>query len=246
MRALILDFDGLMVDTEWPALEAWRVVYARFGATLAVEDWVKCVGSKYGEAFDPVDHLEAQVGRRLEREALIAERGALKAQAVADAPLMPGVLDRIAEARTLGWAVGVASSSGADWVLGHLDRLNLRAAVDAVRTSDDVERVKPHPDVYLSAAQGLGVAPVDCVVCEDSLNGVRAARAAGMFAVAVPNRVTALLDFSEADLRVVSLTELRLVDRVGSLGLAGSSGSSGSSGTGGTGGTGGTARFDEG
>jgi len=220
MRALILDFDGLMVDSEWPALEAWRVVYARFGATLAVEDWVKCVGSRYGEAFDPIDHLEAQVGRRLDREALIHERGQLKIKAVSTAPLMPGVRERIAEARALGWAVGVASSSGADWVLGHLTRLEMRAAVDAVRTADDVEHVKPAPDVYLAAAAALAVDPADCVVCEDSLNGVRAARAAGMYAVAVPNRVTALLDFSEAHQRVASLTELSLASlRLGRSGL---------------------------
>ena len=84
-----------------------------------------------------------------------------------------------------------------------------------MRTRDDVSAAKPDPEVFLKAAATLGVTPARCVVCEDSLNGVRAAKAAGMVAVAVPNRVTAVLDFSLADLRLDSLTALRLADLLG-------------------------------
>ncbi len=210
MRALLLDFDGLMVDTEWPAYRAWQAIYARHGAALALSDWVRCVGSGYGERFDPVRQLAELSGRSLDREALVAEKDRLKWRVTDTAPLLPGVAERIAEARALGWPVGVGSSSGGAWVRGHLDRLGVD--VDAIRTADDVQRIKPHPDIFLALAEALGVAPGDCVVCEDSLNGVLAARAAGMFAVAVPNRVTRILRFDEAHLRVESLLALSLAE----------------------------------
>jgi putative hydrolase of the HAD superfamily len=210
--ALILDFDGLVVDTEWPAYQAWCHIYRRFGVCLRLADWVHCVGSGYGDKFDPVVDLTMKLGRPLDRGALLREKDALKRAAVLEEPVMPGVEARIAEARSLGWAVAVASSSGAGWVEEHLGRLGLRARVDCVRTKDDVDRVKPDPAVFLAAAAGLGVAPAGCVVCEDSLNGVIAARAAGMVAVAVPNRVTRLLDFPQAHLRVESLEALSLAE----------------------------------
>lgn len=209
LRALILDFDGTMVDTEWPAFCAWQAIYGRYGAALSLQEWVVCVGSGFG--FDPFEHLQRQVpGQRLDREAILAERLADKIRRIGDGPLMPGVADRIAEARALGWRLAVASSSPASWVHPHLRRLGLFEQLDAITTRDDVTRTKPDPEIFLTTAAALGVPPAGCVVCEDSLNGVHAAKAAGMLAVAVPNRVTAGLDFSGADLRVESLTALSL------------------------------------
>lgn len=197
-----------MVDTEWPSFQAWRRFYTERGATLALSDWVAAVGGDGG--FDPIAHLEAQIGQPIDREDVLAKRQAMKAELVRSAPLMEGVRERIAEARELGWAVGVASSSDSAWVEGHLTRLGMLDKIDAVRTRDYVSRVKPSPEVFQKAAEALAIAPEACVVCEDSLNGVRAARAAGMFVVAIPNRVTQAIDFSEAHLRVDSLSELSL------------------------------------
>lgn len=209
MRALILDFDGLMVDTEWPSFLAWQEVYREHGAELMLAEWVTCVGSDSG--FDPVLTLRARADRPLgDVAALLADRRARKAARVADAPLMPGVEGAIKQARDLGWRVAVASSSPHDWVSSHLLRLGLYTSLDAVRTRDDVTRVKPSPEIFERTAAALGVPAAKCVVCEDSLNGVRAAKAAGMFAVAIPNRVTKVLDFALADLRLESLTGLNL------------------------------------
>lgn len=210
-RALILDFDGTMLDTEWPAFQSWKTIFDRHGATLALRDWVTCVGS--GAGFDPLTHLAAQLpGLPLDRDAILAERLADKVRRIGDSPPMPGVLDRIREARALGWRLAVASSSPAAWVLPHLDRLALRDLFDAVRTRDDVAHAKPAPDLFLSAAAALGLPPACCVVFEDSLSGVRAARAAGMMVIAVPNRVTQRLDFREAHLQVSSLEAVSLRD----------------------------------
>ena len=209
LGALIFDFDGLMVDTEWPSFQAWEALFQVHGARLALSQWVACVGSSGG--FDPIAELERQLGHPVDRAGLLAQRAAHKAALVADAPLLPGVADRLAEARALGWRVGVASSSEAAWVHGHLARLGVLEALDAVRTREDVTQVKPAPELFLKTAAALGVAPAACVVLEDSLNGVRAARAAGMIAVAVPSRATAALDFGQdAHLRLESLEQLSL------------------------------------
>jgi HAD superfamily hydrolase (TIGR01509 family) len=214
MRALILDFDGLMVDTEWPSFLAWQEVYAEHGATLSLAEWAARVGSDAG--FDPVETLRARADRPVgDTEALLADRQRRKVARIAAAPLMPGVADAIAQARALGWPVGIASSSPRDWVGGHLDRLGMRDAVDAIATGDEVPRVKPDPAVFLLVASRLAVPPARCVVCEDSLSGVRAAKAAGMFAIAVPNRVTTVQDFAIADRRLASLAELRLARLIG-------------------------------
>jgi HAD superfamily hydrolase (TIGR01509 family) len=209
MAALILDFDGLMVDTEWPSFLAWKEVYRAHGAELYLPEWAARVGSDRG--FDPVETLRERSDRPLGDVAvLLAERLRRKAERVASEPLMPGVHAAIHQARDLGWRVGVASSSPLSWVGGHLARLGMADAVDAVRTRDDVVQVKPSPEVFLLTAAALGAPPRECVVCEDSLNGVRAAKAAGMFTVAVPNRVTVVQDLSEADLRLESLAALNL------------------------------------
>ncbi len=209
MAALILDFDGLMVDTEWPSFLAWQEVYREHGAELYLPEWSARVGSDRG--FDPVETLRARADRPLGSVAvLLADRQRRKAERVSSEPLMPGVRAAIRQARALGWRVGVASSSPLSWVGSHLDRLGMREAVDAVRTRDDVAQVKPSPEVFLLTAAALGAVPEQCVVCEDSLNGVRAAKAAGMFTIAVPNRVTMVQDLSEADRQLESLTALRL------------------------------------
>jgi len=124
----------------------------------------------------------------------------------------PGAVDWIASARRLGLPLAVASSSPHSWVDGHLTRLGLFGLFDAVICSDDVPpgRTKPNPDLFLRAAEILNVQPGECLVLEDSPNGVRAGRAAGCFVIAVPNPMTALLPFDGQDLRLESLAELSL------------------------------------
>jgi putative hydrolase of the HAD superfamily len=102
----------------------------------------------------------------------------------------------------------VASSSPADWVVGHLSDRGLLDRFDAVCTGDEVLHTKPDPALYLLACHRLGVDPADAVAVEDSVNGVRAAKAAGMVAVAVPSSLTAEMDFGPADLVVPSCAEL--------------------------------------
>ena len=114
------------------------------------------------------------------------------------------------DARRLGLKLGLASSSSCQWVEEHLQQRGLRAYFDVVRAADDVRFTKPDPELYLAVLTKLDVLPAQALALEDSPNGVRAAKAAGMYCVAVPNTMTSQLPLHEADLRLESLADLSL------------------------------------
>ena len=208
IAAVILDFDGLILDTETPIFEAWQAEFRRRGHELAMSDWQRALGS-HG-AYDPMTHLHGLCDGAFDPEALRLELRAGIMAACDALPLLPGVRELLQEAEALGLGRAVASSSSSAWVDGWLERHGLSRLVEAVCTRDHVARVKPEPDLFLLAAERLGVAPAECVVFEDSPNGLRAARAAGMKAVAVPNAVTRALPLGDAHLVLTSLAEMPL------------------------------------
>jgi beta-phosphoglucomutase-like phosphatase (HAD superfamily) len=145
------------------------------------------------------------VGPGLDREAVAREVKDASARGCDGRPLLPGVEPLLREACRLRIARAVASSSSCAWVEGWLRRHRVRDLLDVVVARDDVRRVKPDPELFLLAAERLGVAPGGCLVFEDSPNGMRAAVAAGMRCVAVPNGLTRSLARPEVDLVLDSL-----------------------------------------
>lgn len=208
IAALIFDFDGLLVDTETPAFESWRTLYAEYGQDLALELWKDALGTNQG--FDALQHLATLVAGSLDHEHMLARRQQLKQTLSMDQPLLPGARELLGQARELGLPCAVASSSGRDWVEGWLRRHDIRAAFACVRTAEDVALTKPAPDLFLSAAACLGAAPGDCLVFEDSPNGILAAHAAGMRCVAVPGAITRQIVLPPADLVLSGLDALPL------------------------------------
>jgi HAD superfamily hydrolase (TIGR01509 family) len=210
IRALVFDFDGLIIDTEVPVYRAWAEVYERHGELLPVESWATIIG--YGlDVFDPLANLEARLGRTVEREAVQSARRLRQQELTQALQILPGVREWRQEAVELGVRLGVASSSSRAWVTGHLERLGLDGW-GCVRCRDDVARTKPAPDLYLAVVECLGVAPAEALAVEDSGVGVRAAKAAGLHCVAVPSALTGSHDFSAADLVLGSLAEARFTD----------------------------------
>jgi len=208
IRALIFDFDGLIIETEEPIYRSWAEVYEAHGVPLPFDQWVKTVGSSNKE-FHPQHHLEQQLGHTLAQEEL-DRRIQRRVELVLAQPLLPGVADLARAARDGGMKVGVASSSSRDWVRGHLERLGILDRFDCLRTRDDVEQVKPEPGLYLAVLDCLGVNADEAVAIEDSPNGIRSAKRAGLRTVVVPNPITAGLDLSEADVKLGSLAEVTL------------------------------------
>ena len=210
IKALIFDFDGLIIDTEIPDYASWQAVYAQYGQALPVAMWGQIVGGTGASDFDPHRYLEELSGQSLDREEVWINRRTAYLDSVAEQPILPGVKDYLDGAKDRGLKLAVASSSPDNWVSGHLTRLCLIDYFDAIKTADDVARTKPDPELYLAALAALDVAAAEAVVFEDSGNGVRAAKAAGIYTVAVPNGLTAQLTIEGADLRLNSLAELSL------------------------------------
>jgi HAD superfamily hydrolase (TIGR01509 family) len=194
-----------MVDTETPIFDAWLDAYRRHGQTLGLGEWQHSLGTHGG--FDPLAHLESLVSGPFDREAVQREVKEATARGCEGRPLLPGVEALLREARGLSLSRAVASSSSCGWVEGWLRRHGIRELVDVVVARDDVRRVKPDPELFLLAATRLGVPPDACVVFEDSPNGMRAALAAGMRCVAVPNALTRPLSRPDVDLVLGSLDE---------------------------------------
>ena len=209
LEAVVFDFDGLIIDSEWVIYETARAAFAVHGHELRVEAWSTIVGinertepgwwelvcAAAGVTFDRVDYEAAYEAQdRSNRDSL---------------PPMPGVVDLVEALGAEGVPLGIASSSSLGWLERHLPRLGLDGRFAAVIGSDLVGGVgKPAPDVYLRACADLGVAPGRSVAIEDSGHGIAAGKAAGMAVVAVPGRITRFQDLTGADLLVDSLAAL--------------------------------------
>ncbi|HET7568771.1 MAG TPA: HAD family phosphatase [Gaiellaceae bacterium] len=209
IRAFLFDFDGLILDTEFASRAGWELLYREHGHELPPERWAQVVGTT--GAWDPMAHLEELVGRPLERETLNERRYAHEIALIEAEELRPGIADYFAAARRLGLRRAIVSSASRRWVDMHLQRLEEAVGWDAICTADrDQTRAKPAPTLYLEALDLLGVAAEEAVAFEDSPHGVRAAKAAGIFCVAVPNEVTRELGLADAgpDLILDSLADL--------------------------------------
>lgn len=214
LKALIFDFDGLILDTETPEYRTWQTIYREHGFELPHDEWSRIVGGYGLSNFDAADHLAHLSQGRLD-PAPLRQRLAEESLAIIHAQAaLPGVHAMLEAAKTHGLKLAIASSSPHSWVDAHAQRLGLFHYFDQVICADDVApgRTKPNPDLFLLALEQLGVEKEAAVIFEDSPNGALAANRAGVFVVAVPNPVTALLDLSHADLVVNSLAELTLAD----------------------------------
>jgi len=215
IRALVFDFDGLILDTEEPVYRSWLEVYQAHGEELPFERWIQIVGSTT-TGFHPQHHLEERLGRPLPKEVLDRRIGR-RTEMILAKTVLPGVVQHLDAARDIGLKLGVASSSTREWVRGHLARLGILERFDCLRCRDDVEHAKPEPDLYVAVLDCLGVNASESVAIEDSPNGVTAAKRAGMRCVAIPNSITERLDLRQADVVLTSLAELtlqQLLDRL--------------------------------
>lgn len=196
--AVLFDFDGILVDTEWAIYQAWRRTFAKHGHDLPLEIYTRCIGSDFA-TWSPKAHLEDLTGSSFDWHDLDARRQQeIVAELHHEGP-MPGVVAWLEELKRSGMPTAVVSSSSHHWVDGWLGRLGIGGYFATTVCRGDALRIKPAPDLFFEAARRLELNPQDCLVIEDSRNGLDAAKAAGMSVWAIPNRVTACLDFQDAD-----------------------------------------------
>ncbi|GIM90826.1 HAD family hydrolase [Paractinoplanes toevensis] len=208
IKALIFDFDGLLMDTETTLLESWRWEWRRHGLELDPTGFFAPHG---GDANEPrYLALAAAVGPAYDRESSHTLRMAHRATLNAALEPAPGVRDWLDRAAQLGLRLAVASSSPFDHVGAMLDRAGLLSRFEVLATGEEVAAHKPDPAVYRLALERLGLPPAEAVAFEDTPHGVAAAQAAGLRCVAVPNPHADHARFAAADLLLRSAADLPL------------------------------------
>ena len=219
--AVIFDFDGVIVDSEYELACAVIDALAARGADVGLEEFAHLFGSTELDGEWEL-LLRHHLGDGLTLEELDAELWSGPMRTRLDSlPLMPGVAELLESLREARWPVGLATGTGRARLDASLERLGLTGAFDAIVTRPEVLRGKPNPDIYLEASARLAVPPQDCVAIEDSLPGAQAAAAAGMAVVLCPSRATARCAFPEGLFRVGCLDQLELAGLARASGRAG-------------------------
>jgi HAD superfamily hydrolase (TIGR01509 family) len=205
IRALIFDFDGLIVDTETPLIDAYAEVHAAHGVAFDRGAFIRSVGHA-DYAFDPWHGFSPHA----DRAALEFQRRARKDDAMLRQPILPGIVALLDAARERDLRVGLASNSSHDWCEGHLRRLNLHDRFHFFGCRGDTPSPKPEPDIYKHVLNHFGLRGQEGIAFEDSHTGTLAAKRANLWVVGVPNASTAHHDFSNAHLKLNSLAEVTL------------------------------------
>ncbi|NKQ37078.1 MAG: HAD family phosphatase [Chloroflexi bacterium] len=196
--AVVFDMDGLMVDSEPLSRQAWDELLRPYGVSIDDDLQSRIIGWR-ADISAPI--ILAKFGlEHLDVAEVIAQRRAIYEEIRAGGiPEMPGLRELLAliAERGLPWAVATSSPRQHAWEV--LAQLGLQEEVSAVACGDEVAHGKPAPDIYLLAAERLGVPPEQCLAMDDSGPGTEAAVAAGMLTIAIPNGHTTATDFSHAD-----------------------------------------------
>lgn len=188
MKAVVFDMDGVLFDTERLCMNSWVAEAEALGLAGMKEIYPLCIGRNanddrqtleeaYGAEFD-FDGFCERARERMRRD--IAENGL---------PVKPGINELLEWLKEEGFSVGLASSTGRDFVLSHLEKAGMSGCFSVVIGGDMVEHSKPQPDIYRLACERLGVNPKEAYAIEDSPNGIRAAHAAGMCPIMVPDMI---------------------------------------------------------
>lgn len=205
IRALVFDFDGLILDTESPLIDAYGEMHAAHGLPFDREQFIRHVGHA-DYSFDPW----AAFPRDLDRSELENLRRVRNRELIERQQVLPGVRALLDAAHAAGLRLAMASNSSHDWVEGHLRRLGLHDRFSFFACRGDTPSPKPEPDIYRLAVNQLGARPHEAIAFEDSASGTLAARRAGLWVVAVPNPCTHGHDLGSAHLQVASLADVSL------------------------------------
>ena len=216
IKAIIFDFDGVILDTETTDFEAWQAIYRAHGVELSLSSWLPIIGD-VSQYFNIDQKIAELTDKPVDRVELHERQLALHLEMLENAAPMPGVEEYLQTAKQLGIRVGIASGSRQSWVVDRLDQLGLSDHFETIVCRDDVGRAKPDPAAYLAAVSNLGVTADQAIALEDSLPGVKAAKSAGLYCIAVPGPMTKTLPFHNADMRLESLADMNLTELLAKL-----------------------------
>ena len=210
-RAVLFDFDGTLWDSETAVFGVFRDLFAEHGEQLTMSTWAAAIGTIGG--FDPYATLHELTGGAFDLDEIRAATEDRVGEAALRVPLRPGIDAFLRQLDEAGVRRALVSSDHSEWLVTHLERLGWPEGWSAMVCADgDATRAKPDPHLYLAALELLGVAAEEAFAIEDSPNGIRAAKAAGLACLCVPNEATSQLDVSEADLILRSFEDISVAD----------------------------------
>ncbi len=205
MKAFIFDLDGVIVDTARLHYQAWRELAQKLGFDFTEKDNERLKGVSRMRSLEillEIGGIKASEEEKLRMAEEKNQRYRELVMQLTPEDMLPGAKDFLDRARELGLKLALASASKNTPLI--LERIGLNSFFDAVVDGNRVKKAKPEPDVFLVAAQDLGVEPQKCVVFEDAIAGVEAAHRGGMKAVGIGDKNV----LSEADLVVHGLDEI--------------------------------------
>ena len=209
-RALLFDYDGLIVDTETVLAQVLVEILAEDGHTFEVADFGHLLGSTGPESDLEWERFLTPILGTYDGELLEGRIGKIARTRIDALAPLPGTVELASSARAAGWRTGIATGNTRERVTERLTALGVADAFEEIVTTTDVGRGKPAPDIYIELARRLGVSPEHCIALEDSAKGCRAALDAGMAVVCCPCAATASCEFPNGVTRVGSLAELSL------------------------------------
>ncbi len=213
IQAVIFDMDGVLCDSEALICTAAVEMFRRRGVTVQRDDFLPFVGT--GE--------ERYIGGVAEKHGVTLDLPGAKSQTYdiylelvpGELAAFPGAVELVRQCRALGWRTALASSADLRKIRANLGKIGLPVETwDAVTSAEDVVLKKPAPDIFLAAARKMGVPPARCVVIEDAVVGVTAARSAGMRCVAVAHTFPAAA-LQAAEVVREKITEVTRADLIG-------------------------------
>jgi HAD superfamily hydrolase (TIGR01509 family) len=209
LKGLIFDFDGLILDTETPAYQAWKKIYSQYGCTLPLNLWKSSIGTN-DQYFDPLFYLHSISREVINDKKIVDVYRKLVEELVLKKQVLPGIFDLMKAAQKKQLKLAIASSSPINWVKKYTLLFGIHNFIDTYATKEDVKHTKPEPDLYIITLVKLGLDPKSVIALEDSSFGVMAAKKACIFTIAIPSNLTQHLDFSAADMVVPSALSINL------------------------------------
>lgn len=207
-KGIIFDFDGLIIDTETPQFNAFNELFNAYNTELPIELWLNEVGTD--SDFDSIAYLEKKLGVSVDRSKIRKKIKHNIQKKINSQELRENMIEFLDAAKEMDFKIGLASSSNFKWVNHFLKKFAIKGYFDSIKTSNDVELVKPDPELYLKVAEELQLHPTDCLVFEDSVNGLKAAKSAKMTCVVVPNELTSHSNFENYDFKINSMADISL------------------------------------
>uniref|UniRef100_UPI00406C4D30 HAD family hydrolase n=1 Tax=Psychrobacillus sp. FSL H8-0483 TaxID=2921389 RepID=UPI00406C4D30 len=210
MKGIIFDFDGLIVDTETVWYEAFKeTLFEKHAIELDLAGYSNCIGTGNEILYQ---YFREIAGNSVDCEQIEEEAFNKYKDKMKEPLLREGVKAYLDEAKEYNLVIGLASSSSRDWVHSYLEQLRIIDYFEVINTKEDVSRVKPDLELYIKTLRDCNLLPTEVIVFEDSLNGLNAAKQAGIRCVIVPNDVTRNLVFKDHDYELHSMSQEALCD----------------------------------